>query len=68
MYTHSLASAEDFAAIADVDLTGTIVICRYGEIYRGNKADFAAARGAAGVLIYTGMWMRCFALRMTPVI
>lgn len=47
-------TAEDFAAIATVNLTGCIVICRYGEIYRGNKADFAAARGAAGVLIYIG--------------
>jgi hypothetical protein len=43
---------EDFEKIKDVNLTGKIVIVRYGEIFRGNKAQLAAERGAIGVLIY----------------
>lgn len=46
--------AEDFAALdaLGVNITGCIVIVRYGQIFRGNKAKFAAERGAVGVLIY----------------
>ncbi len=36
-----------------VDVTGKIVIARYGGNYRGFKARFAEAAGAAGVIIYT---------------
>lgn len=36
-----------------VDLTGKIVLCRYGGNYRGYKVKFAQEAGAAGVLIYT---------------
>ena len=35
---------EDFEKIANVNLTGTIVIVRYGKIFRGNKAAIAASR------------------------
>lgn len=36
-----------------VDPTGCIVLCRYGGNFRGYKARFAQAAGAAGVIIYT---------------
>jgi N-acetylated-alpha-linked acidic dipeptidase len=36
-----------------VDCTGKIVIARYGGNYRGYKARFAEAAGAAGLIIYT---------------
>ncbi len=36
-----------------VDCAGAIVIARYGENYRGYKAKFAQAAGAAGLIIYT---------------
>jgi N-acetylated-alpha-linked acidic dipeptidase len=36
-----------------VNLTGKVVICRYGGIYRGNKVFQAEARGAAAVIIYS---------------
>ena len=46
---------EDYLALeaAGVNFTGKIVIVRYGKIFRGNKANFAEQRGAAGVLIYS---------------
>jgi N-acetylated-alpha-linked acidic dipeptidase len=46
---------EDFDRLAElgVDLTGKIAIARYGGNYRGYKARFAEAAGAAGLLIYT---------------
>jgi len=43
---------EDYQAIANVNLTGKIVIVRYGQIFRGQKAKFAQERGAIGVLIF----------------
>ena len=36
-----------------VDLTGRIAVARYGGNFRGYKAKFAEARGAAGLIIYT---------------
>jgi len=36
-----------------VDVTGKIVIARYGGNYRGYKAKFAEEYGAAGLIIYT---------------
>lgn len=42
---------EDFDAIAAIDLTGKIVVVRYGEIFRGNKVQLAQRRGAAAVII-----------------
>ena len=46
---------EDFNELAaqHVDLHGKIVICRYGDNFRGVKAYIAEQRGAAGVLIYS---------------
>ena len=35
-----------------INLTGSVVICRYGKIYRGNKVKLAAQYGAKAVLIY----------------
>jgi len=43
---------EDFDAISHIDLNQTIVIVRYGEIFRGNKVQLAQQRGAIGVIIY----------------
>jgi N-acetylated-alpha-linked acidic dipeptidase len=43
----------DYLQSQGIDLTGRIVIVRYGKIYRGNKAHFAEARGAIGCLIYS---------------
>lgn len=46
---------EDFEKLEElgVDLTGKVVIARYGGNYRGYKAKFAEEAGAAGLLIYT---------------
>ena len=46
---------EDFEALEklDVGLEGKIVIARYGKNYRGYKAKYAEAAGAAGLLMYT---------------
>ncbi|KAJ7094526.1 Zn-dependent exopeptidase [Mycena belliarum] len=45
---------EDYDALVEkgVNLTGAIVICRYGAIFRGLKVKGAQELGAAGVLIY----------------
>jgi N-acetylated-alpha-linked acidic dipeptidase len=45
----------DFAKLKDlkIDVTGKIVIARYGGNFRGYKAHFAQAAGAAGLIIYT---------------
>ncbi|CUI15412.1 peptidase, putative [Bodo saltans] len=44
-------SVEDFANISHVNLTGTIVLVRYGSIFRGDKVKYAQQRGAVGVVI-----------------
>ena len=46
---------EDFHRLKDlgVDVAGKIVIARYGGNFRGYKAKFAEAAGAAGLIIYT---------------
>ncbi len=46
---------EDFAKLKEmgVDLTGKIVIARYGGNFRGYKAKFAEQAGAVGLIIYT---------------
>ncbi|KAF8195605.1 Zn-dependent exopeptidase [Mycena galopus ATCC 62051] len=48
---------EDYDALVEdgVDLTGAIVICRYGSIFRGLKIKGAEDLGAAGVLIYSDL-------------
>jgi N-acetylated-alpha-linked acidic dipeptidase len=50
----NLGKKEDYDALvkAGVDLTGKIVIARYGGIFRGLKVKGAQDLGAAGVLIY----------------
>ena len=46
---------EDFDELENlgVNITGHIVITRYGKIYRGNKVQHAHERGAIGILIYS---------------
>jgi len=46
---------EDFEKLAElgVDLTGKVVIARYGGNFRGFKAKFAEASGASALIIYT---------------
>lgn len=46
---------DDFAYLQKlgVNITGKIVIARYGAIFRGLKVKFAQENGAAGVLLYT---------------
>ena len=45
---------EDFLYLKNkgTALTGSIVICRYGKIFRGNKVQLAESNGAKGVLIF----------------
>jgi N-acetylated-alpha-linked acidic dipeptidase len=45
---------EDYQALVarNVSFTGKVVIVRYGQIFRGNKAQLAAELGAVAVLIY----------------
>jgi N-acetylated-alpha-linked acidic dipeptidase len=54
VYAH-YGRLEDFRELEamGVDLTGKIVLARYGGNFRGYKARFAEQRGAAGLLIYT---------------
>lgn len=46
---------EDFQKLQELgaDVDGAIVIARYGRGYRGHKAKFAEAAGAAGLILYT---------------
>ncbi len=46
---------EDFEALKSlgVDVNGKIVLARYGANFRGFKAKFAEANGAAGLIIFT---------------
>ncbi len=46
---------EDFETLKSlgIDIKGKIVIARYGGNFRGYKAKFAEANGAAGLIIYT---------------
>lgn len=46
---------EDYEALAKlgVDVSGKIVLARYGFIFRGSKAALAEERGAAGLLLYS---------------
>lgn len=49
------ATREDFAELArrNVDISGKVVLARYGKIYRGNKAKFAQEAGAAALVMFT---------------
>lgn len=46
---------EDFRELAaqHIDIHGKVVICRYGQNFRGVKVYLAEQRGAVGVLIYS---------------
>ncbi|XP_076933017.1 putative glutamate carboxypeptidase LAMP1 [Bidens hawaiensis] len=46
---------EDYTTVekSGVNISGCIVLARYGEIYRGDIVENAYAAGAVGVLIYT---------------
>ncbi|XP_066957669.1 N-acetylated-alpha-linked acidic dipeptidase 2-like [Macrobrachium rosenbergii] len=46
---------EDFDKLKElgINVTGHIVIARYGKIYRGNKLLHAEERGAVGVILYS---------------
>ena len=46
---------EDFEKLQDmgIDISGKVVIARYGGNFRGYKAKFAEAAGAVGLIIYT---------------
>ncbi len=46
---------EDFAKLKEmgVDLTGKVVIARYGGNFRGYKAKYAEEAGAIGLVVYT---------------
>jgi N-acetylated-alpha-linked acidic dipeptidase len=46
---------EDFARLAEmgIDVSGKIVLARYGGNFRGYKAKFAEAAGAVGLIMYT---------------
>ncbi|MFG0315403.1 MAG: M28 family peptidase, partial [Phycisphaerales bacterium] len=46
---------EDFERLEQlgVSVTGKIVICRYGQIFRGLKAKHAEEAGAIGLILYT---------------
>ncbi|XP_038076194.1 N-acetylated-alpha-linked acidic dipeptidase 2-like isoform X2 [Patiria miniata] len=51
------ARVEDFEYLekthSDIKLNGTIIIARYGKIFRGNKALNAQAAGAKGLILYS---------------
>ena len=50
------ARKEDFIRLVEdlgVDPTGHICICRYGKIFRGNKAREAEIYGCAGLIIFS---------------
>ncbi|XP_033103990.1 N-acetylated-alpha-linked acidic dipeptidase 2-like isoform X2 [Anneissia japonica] len=51
------ATADDFEYLEknrpDINITGKIVIARYGQIFRGSKVKFAEAAGAIGVILYS---------------
>lgn len=60
---------EDFAALktAGVDVSGNVVIARYGEIYRGDIVRNAQVAGAIAAIVYTdakdyggGRWGKWF--------
>ncbi|HEX6203665.1 MAG TPA: M28 family peptidase, partial [Thermoanaerobaculia bacterium] len=53
VYAH-YATPEDFARLAElgVEVAGKIVVARYGRSFRGYKARYAEAAGAAGLVLY----------------
>ncbi|XP_046330416.2 N-acetylated-alpha-linked acidic dipeptidase 2-like isoform X2 [Haliotis rufescens] len=49
---------EDYEALDSmhINVTGSIVIARYGKIYRGDKVMIAEKHGAIGVILYSDPW------------
>ena len=54
VYYANYGTLEDFRFLAEkkIDLKDSIVICRYGKIFRGNKVKLAASYGAKAVFIF----------------
>ncbi|KAH9494444.1 Glutamate carboxypeptidase 2 [Bulinus truncatus] len=46
---------EDFETLVNrsVNVTGRVVIVKYGKMFRGDKVDIAASYGATGIIIYS---------------
>lgn len=40
-------------ASRNIDVTGKIVLVRYGALFRGSKVQIAERRGALGVILFT---------------
>ncbi|UJR30769.1 hypothetical protein I4U23_018289 [Adineta vaga] len=57
LYYINYCTLDDFKFIETVinknDLDGSIVICRYGKIFRGNKIGIAERYGIIGVILYS---------------
>ncbi|XP_057377944.1 N-acetylated-alpha-linked acidic dipeptidase 2-like [Daphnia carinata] len=54
VYVHFGQEADyEYLAKEGIDVTGKIVLARYGASFRGNIADLAEKKGAAGVLLYS---------------
>jgi len=49
---------DDFKKLKDmgIDVKGKLVICRYGQVFRGVKVSIASQYGAAGVILYSDPW------------
>jgi N-acetylated-alpha-linked acidic dipeptidase len=49
---------EDFQKLKEmgIDVKGKIVLCRYGEVFRGVKPAIASQYGAVGVILYSDPW------------
>ena len=49
---------DDFRKLKEmgIDVKGKIVICRYGEVFRGVKVSLAQQNGAAAVILYSDPW------------
>ncbi|KAK3702732.1 hypothetical protein RRG08_042717 [Elysia crispata] len=43
----------DWLKSHNIDVTGHLVIVKYGKMFRGDKVDIAQTNGAAGILMYT---------------
>ena len=54
VYYANYGTLEDFKYLKTkgIDVNDSVIICRYGKIFRGNKVKLAAQNGAKAVLIY----------------
>ena len=66
------ARREDFELLAKmgVNVTGAVVLARYGRLFRGSKADNAHNAGAVALLIYSDPkdYVRPFVCRWLPTV